>query len=198
MVITYEHIMTGIIAISIAGLVAAIIGDFFLYDQSEEIKTEKKSIVATGSMFMFYFIYLLFVINKWGMIEIENETLKSVLLTAGTLMISAGSAINIIARLQLKSSWANHIRIYEDQKLLDTGTYGIVRHPLYASLMLMFFGGAIAYANWLCATLTALVFIPFMYYRAKQEEVMLEVEFDEYKHYKKTTGMFFPKFKRLK
>jgi len=69
----------------------------------------------------------------------------------------------------------------------------VVRHPLYASIMLMLFGGSIAYRNWLSAVLTAFVFIPFMYYRAKQEETLLQEEFTEYEEYKNTTGMFFPK-----
>ncbi|MGK0469242.1 MAG: protein-S-isoprenylcysteine O-methyltransferase Ste14, partial [Clostridium sp.] len=37
------------------------------------------------------------------------------------------------------------------------------------------------------------IFIPFMYYRAKQEETLLIQTFSEYNDYIKRTGMFFPK-----
>lgn len=108
-------------------------------------------------------------------------------------MIVIGTVINIIGRIQLKSNWANHIKIYKNHSLINRGIYKVVRHPLYASIMLMLFGGSIAYRNWLSAVLTAFVFIPFMYYRAKQEETLLQEEFTEYEEYKNTTGMFFPK-----
>ena len=54
--------------------------------------------------------------------------------------------------------------------------------------------------NYLVFILNTIIFIPFMYYRAKQEEKELVKEFKEYKDYSKKTGMFFPKitFKREK
>jgi protein-S-isoprenylcysteine O-methyltransferase Ste14 len=111
-------------------------------------------------------------------------------------MIVAGAIINLLGRVQLKGNWTNHIKIYESHSLVNRGIYNVVRHPLYASIMLMLFGGSVAYRNWLSAALTAFVFIPFMYYRAKQEEVLLLEEFTEYVEYKKTTGMFLPKLWR--
>jgi protein-S-isoprenylcysteine O-methyltransferase Ste14 len=48
--------------------------------------------------------------------------------------------------------------------------------------------------------LNTIVFIPFMYYRAKQEEKELTKTFKEYKDYQKRVGMFLPKLikKRVK
>ena len=112
---------------------------------------------------------------------------------AGAMMIIAGALINILGRTRLKGNWANHIKIYEDHSLADSGVYKLVRHPLYASIILMFFGGSLAYRNWLSAILTAIVFIPFMYYRARQEEALLIGELPGYREYMRKTGMFFPK-----
>lgn len=54
------------------------------------------------------------------------------------------------------------------------------------------------YQNYLIIILNTIIFIPFMTYRAKQEEVELNKTFNEYKDYKKKVGMFFPKMLGVK
>jgi protein-S-isoprenylcysteine O-methyltransferase Ste14 len=57
----------------------------------------------------------------------------------------------------------------------------------------MYIGGAFLYLNYLALILNIFVFLPFMYYRAKQEEKILITVFENYKIYQSKTGMFFPK-----
>jgi protein-S-isoprenylcysteine O-methyltransferase Ste14 len=189
--IIFERIVNSIIVLSVMALFASIFIDFKLFNNKENTKKSKKSIVATGSMIGFYFVYYAVLRFKIGVISFSNDAI----IIIGTIMILAGSIINILGRLNLKDNWANHIKIYDGHKLITIGMYKIVRHPLYASIMLMLFGGSLAYRNWASAVLTMFVFIPFMYYRAKQEEELLSKEFEEYNDYKKQVGMFFPKMK---
>jgi serine/threonine-protein kinase len=51
--------------------------------------------------------------------------------------------------------------------------------------------------NIYCFLAVTVIFVPFMYYRAKQEETMLMQRFSEYTEYKKKTGMLFPKVSML-
>ena len=185
-----------IIMLSIVAVFVAILLDFVKYNDNNTVKKGKRSIVATGSMIGFFVVFCVVIYLRWGSIEFNNTIAVLVIIIIGTGMIAAGSVINILGRLQLKSNWANHIKIYEGHTLVNRGVYKIIRHPLYASIMLMLFGGSLAYRNWLSAVLTAFIFIPFMYYRAKQEEKLLQDEFAEYREYMKNTGMFFPKFRR--
>ena len=177
------------IMLSIVAVFVAILLDFVKYNDNGTVKKGRRSIVATGSMIGFFVIFCIVIYLRWGSFNFDNITV----IITGTIMIAVGSAINILGRLQLKSNWANHIKIYEGHTLVNRGIYKIIRHPLYASIMLMLFGGSVAYRNWLSAVLTVCVFIPFMYYRAKQEETMLSEEFAEYAEYKRKVGMFFPK-----
>ena len=62
----------------------------------------------------------------------------------------------------------------------------------------MIYAVGILCSNYLVIILNTVVFIPFMYYRAKQEEKELIKTFKEYKKYRKETGMFFPKIIRGK
>jgi protein-S-isoprenylcysteine O-methyltransferase Ste14 len=177
--------------LSIVAVFVAILLDFVKYNDNNIVKKGRRSIVATGSMIGFFVVFCVVIYLHWGSFEINNIAV----IIFGTIMIIAGSVINILGRLQLKSNWANHIKIYEGHTLVNRGVYKIIRHPLYASIMLMLFGGSVAYRNWLSAVLTICIFIPFMYYRAKQEEKLLREEFIEYQEYMKKTGMFFPKYK---
>ncbi|MGL5439492.1 MAG: methyltransferase family protein [Filifactoraceae bacterium] len=207
--LSLSSILSRIITLSVVSVFVAIAVDFIKYNGVKTFKKSKRSIVATGTMTMFFLIYYLILILQFGTVRVYNpnidgsififgpmvmESTAIFLGLIGTLMIAVGAAINILGRLQLKENWANHIKIYEEHSLVNYGIYKLVRHPLYASIMLMLFGGSIAYRNWVSFLLILFIFIPFMYYRAKQEEMLLEEEFEEYKEYKRTVGMFFPKF----
>ena len=190
----FSEVVSGVISLSVVAVLIAIFVDFVRYDSKSEIKKSKRSVVATGSMFAFYVVYYLVIRLWWGSLYVKD--IPVILL--GTVMIVAGAVINIVGRVQLKANWANHIKIYDDHTLVQQGVYRVVRHPLYASLMLMFLGGSLAYRNWLSAVLTIGIFIPFMYYRAQQEETLLREEFPEYADYQQQVGMFFPRFWRSK
>lgn len=196
MSITFENIMTMAISSSVTILFAAIVMDFMLFEKKGGVKREKRSIVATGTMTLFYLVYFIVIWSRIGAITPEGSIDIKGVRIAGTVLVALGSAMNIIGRLSLKGNWADHVRIYKDQTLVETGIYGIVRHPLYSSLMVMLYGGSLAYLNFVSAVLTTFVFIPFMYYRAKQEENFLLQEFERYEDYRKRVGMFFPKFWR--
>ena len=191
--ITFEAVITYIIAMCVIAIFVAIATDFIFFNKRDDAKQEKKSIVTTGTMTIFYLIYYIVIRIHFGQISTGNIILHRVLVIIGTVMIASGAVFNIMGRLQLKRNWANQIKIYDDQSLITSGIYSLVRHPLYASIMLMLFGGSIVYANYISAILTAVVFIPFMYHRARQEEIMLEQQFKSYSDYKRKTGMFFPK-----
>jgi protein-S-isoprenylcysteine O-methyltransferase Ste14 len=191
-----ERIVSLIVAASVIAVFIAIAMDFIYFNKRDDTEREKRSIVSTGTMVMYYFIYYLTIRNGLSQLAIESKTLRNLLLVIGTVFVVAGAIVNIWGRLQLKNNWANHIKIYENHSLVTTGAYALVRHPLYASIILMLFGGSIVYVNYISAILTAVIFIPFMYYRARQEEVLLNGMFADYSEYKRKTGMFFPKIRR--
>ncbi len=195
-----NFVFSTIITLSVLVVIGSIAVDFILYSNKSNVKRSKKSLVATGTMFMFYFLYYNVIrFNIGDIVEVvsdDNVTTVLGCVFVGTLCIVVGAITSVLGRLALKNNWADHIKIYDEHTLVNKGVYKIVRHPLYSSLMLMFFGGSIAYMNYLSAVLTTFVFIPFMYYRAKQEEKLLLEEFAEYKEYRENVGMFFPKIKK--
>jgi protein-S-isoprenylcysteine O-methyltransferase Ste14 len=182
----------------VIGMVVLIIFSFIVINFSESqpnknVRKEKKSIVETGTMTLFFIAFYLVIRFKIGSIENYNPAIRLPLIILGILTILAGAYFNIQGRLVLGKNWANQIKIYKNHTFIKKNVYSIVRHPLYASLIWMFYAASIIYFNWLAFLFNSIIFIPFMYYRAKQEEVELEKTFKLYKTYKKEVGMFFPK-----
>jgi protein-S-isoprenylcysteine O-methyltransferase Ste14 len=182
-----------IVAICLFALFTSIIINF-TESRRLRAKKEKKSIVETGTMTLFFLGFYALIRFRIGAIEAIDGWMM-LLVPLGLAMLVTGTIANIKGRLDLGSNWANQVKIYEKQTLTRRGMYGIVRHPLYASLILMFYGASIAYPNYLAFLANTFIFIPFMAYRARQEEELLSKRFTEYAQYKKEVGMLFPKLR---
>lgn len=182
-----------IIMICVFSIIMAVVIDFLEFNERKEVKKKKKSIVATGSMFLFFFFFYFLLRSGNGVINLEFNTTRMPLLFVGLLLMVSGTIVNIRGRMDLGRNWSNQIKIYSDHIFIQKGMYRLVRHPLYASLIWMFFGASLVYLNYLAFLANLLIFVPFMYYRAKQEEELLLKEFPDYDGYRKKTWMFFPK-----
>lgn len=180
-------------ALCVLAMLAAVVFNFLNTEKDRSFR-ERRSPVATASMAAF-FILLYFTIRlRWSALELDGFV---AIRSCGLVLMAFGAAFNILGRVFLKKNWADHVRVYSDQQLVTNGAYRIVRHPLYASIIWMFFGAAIAYLNPLAAAETVLIFIPAMTYRSNLEEQALAETFgDQYSSYRKTTGRFFPKIGR--
>ena len=180
------------VMLSVFAVLVAILIDFAELQGRAGVKKEKKSVVETGSMLLFFFGFYAILRTGAGRIPMEFSPLKVLLMVCGTLLVIAGCAVNVKGRLDLGRNWGNQIRIYGDHTFVTGGMYRLVRHPLYASLVWMFLGASLIYQNYLAMASALFVFIPFMRYRARQEEELLVKEFAAYADYRKKVGMFFP------
>ena len=76
------------------------------------------------------------------------------------------------------------IEVPEGQKVIDTGLYGIVRHPMYSATLLLFLSMPIVLGSlWSLLIFMAYPFI--IAARLKDEEKFLEEELEGYREYKK-------------
>jgi protein-S-isoprenylcysteine O-methyltransferase Ste14 len=115
---------------------------------------------------------------------------------AGLALVVGGCLLNLAGRVALGENWADHVTLYADQRLVTRGAYRIVRHPLYASLVWMFYGAALIYSDVAALAANTLVFVPMMAVRARREERLLEAEFPDYAAYRARVGMLFPRLWR--
>ena len=76
------------------------------------------------------------------------------------------------------------IEVQENQKVIDTGLYGIVRHPMYSVTLLLFLSMPLVLGSFL-SFLCFLCYPVLIIKRLKDEEVFLEKELPGYADYKK-------------
>ena len=75
------------------------------------------------------------------------------------------------------------IEVQENQKVIDTGLYGIVRHPMYAVTLLLFLSMPLVLGS--LYSLFIFIAYPFIIVkRIKNEEMVLEKELQGYREYK--------------
>jgi protein-S-isoprenylcysteine O-methyltransferase Ste14 len=182
-----------IIGICVAAVLIAVVINFSFDNKEREAQQEKKSFVATGSMMLFLLIFLFVLKYHIGYLNLQEFWTRIIFTIIGLILIVLGTIVNLKGRLILGKNWANQIIIYQHHDLLTEGVYRIVRHPLYASTIWMFYGATLVYFNWVALAGTTMVFLPMMIYRARQEEELLIKRFPNYKQYQGKTGMFFPR-----
>jgi len=78
------------------------------------------------------------------------------------------------------------IQVEAGQRVIDSGPYGLVRHPLYAASLLMWLATPLALGSWIALPLFALL-IPFYVLRAMNEELQLTRELKGYAVYCRRT-----------
>ena len=76
------------------------------------------------------------------------------------------------------------IEVQENQKVIDTGLYGVVRHPMYMATTVLFLAMPLVLASPL-SFLIMLLYIPLIAKRIKNEEKVLEEGLEGYKEYKR-------------
>lgn len=76
------------------------------------------------------------------------------------------------------------VEVQEDQKVVDTGLYGIVRHPMYAATVLLYLALPVVLGSWY-AFLVMLLYPILIVFRIHNEEKVLEAGLAGYAEYKK-------------
>lgn len=118
---------------------------------------------------------------------------RDLLLWAMVALVALGIAFTWWARIHLGRFWSSDVVKKEGHHVIDTGPYGIVRHPIYTGLILSCF--AIAFAKGtLIAFAGASLMVLGWYLKARQEERLLRNELgqDAYGSYAARVPMLVP------
>jgi protein-S-isoprenylcysteine O-methyltransferase Ste14 len=75
------------------------------------------------------------------------------------------------------------VEVQEGQRVVDRGLYGIVRHPMYAVTVWLFWSIPIVLGSW-WSLLCFLPYLAVMVVRIRNEERVLSLELDGYTEYK--------------
>ena len=75
------------------------------------------------------------------------------------------------------------IEVQESQKVIDTGLYGIIRHPMYMSTLFLFLSMPLVLGS-VISFVIMLFYIPIIHIRIQNEESVLEKRLEGYIEYK--------------
>jgi len=100
---------------------------------------------------------------------------------AGLALTAIGYAV-VFAVMRANSYASRVVEIQEGQKVIDSGPYAIVRHPMYAAMILFYLASPLALGSW-WALIPALAYIPILAVRARDEEIMLRAGLPGYVEY---------------
>ena len=90
----------------------------------------------------------------------------------------------LYAEVMRENTWLSRtIEVQEEQKVVDTGLYGVVRHPMYMSTLFLFLAMPLVLGS-LISFLVMLVYIPIITKRIRNEEQVLEEGLEGYSEYK--------------
>ena len=104
----------------------------------------------------------------------------------------AGFAFAWWARLRLGTLWSGSVTRKDDHKIIDTGPYGLVRHPIYTGLLLALFATVLDHGS-IFALVGVLVLTVAFYVKARLEERFLSAELGPgYGQYKQRVPMLVP------
>jgi protein-S-isoprenylcysteine O-methyltransferase Ste14 len=110
----------------------------------------------------------------------------------GAAVLLAGLGFAIWARLHLGAYWSAMVAVKEGHRLIRTGPYRLVRHPIYSGILTGLLGTAVAVGQ-LRALIAAALLIAIYYRKSQDEEHLLAEEFvDEYPAYRNEVGALIP------
>jgi protein-S-isoprenylcysteine O-methyltransferase Ste14 len=101
----------------------------------------------------------------------------------GDVLLLAGW-LGILAVFRANSYAAATIQVASGQKVVSTGPYAIVRHPMYAAALLMLLGIPISLGSWWGA-LVLLALLPALGWRLLDEERLLLRDLEGYAGYRR-------------
>ena len=144
--------------------------------QSKETQGEQKKVVGFSAL-MFLAGFVLCAIDfRFGWSSMPKAVSIS---AAVVLLISYG----LYAEVMRENAYLSRtVEVQDGQKVIDTGLYGIVRHPMYFSTVLLFLAIPLVLGSWFGFALFLLY--PFLLVkRIKNEEQLLKEQLPGYAEY---------------
>jgi protein-S-isoprenylcysteine O-methyltransferase Ste14 len=143
----------------------------------EKENTQKSVVAVSGLLFVVGFV-IAGLDYRFGW---SNVPTWVVIAASVVLLISYA----LYAEVMRENAYLSRtIEVQENQKVVDTGLYGIVRHPMYAVTIWLFLAIPIVLGSWW----SLMIFLPYVaviVIRIKNEEKVLGAGLEGYTDYKK-------------
>ena len=144
---------------------------------AKEEQTEQKQVIALSGL-MFLAAFVLAGLNfRFGWLVLP----RWIVWTAAAMFLLG---YLLYAEVLRENVWLSRtVEVQEGQKVIDTGLYGVVRHPMYAVTVLLFLSMPLVLGSPLSFAVM-LGYLPIIAKRIRNEEAVLEQGLAGYREYK--------------
>ena len=106
---------------------------------------------------------------------------------------AAGFAFAWWARIHLGTLWSGQVTRKADHRIVETGPYGLVRHPIYTGILLSFYASLLLRPGWLgLAAAVVMTFSFVVKLRLEERFLSAELGVEAYAAYRKRVPMLVP------
>ena len=141
-------------------------------------KQKDQSLVVKLSGLMFLLGFIIAGLNYrfgWYVLSLRSSIIAAIVFLLAYLLY---------AEVLRKNAYLSRtIEVQENQKVIDTGLYGVVRHPMYSATILLFLSMPMVLGS-IYSFIIFLAYPIIIAMRIKGEEEFLEKELEGYKEYK--------------
>jgi protein-S-isoprenylcysteine O-methyltransferase Ste14 len=148
------------------------------------LRNRSKSVSDRADQLSYWIVWLstmlpiLFAILVWRRAIVAKgsgsfSTLFPLLRTLGCLFLIVGITLRVMAVALLNRQFTTQVLIVEQHRIVDTGIYGIIRHPAYLGHLASLLGIGLVSGNWLSLAVCAALPLAGILYRIHVEESIL-------------------------
>jgi protein-S-isoprenylcysteine O-methyltransferase Ste14 len=132
----------------------------------------------------------------WAGIKIDNVSGLAMQML-GVALLAVSLRLNVWARRHLQHFYSERVELQSEHRIIDTGPYVYVRHPVFTSLFGLVIGLLLVSPSLPTIVLAIYTFVDFTR-AARREEELLSKNLPGYTSYMKRTNAFIPVFGTLK
>jgi protein-S-isoprenylcysteine O-methyltransferase Ste14 len=129
----------------------------------------------------------------FGWVEMLSVPFPSWLRWAGFVLGLVSLGFWTWAQLALGRQWSPQLQLRERHRLVTTGPYARIRHPLYTAMFGYSAGLALVTANWVFLAFALLAIVATTVRVPKEEKMMIDEFGEDYEAYMRRSGRFFPR-----
>ena len=129
-----------------------------------------------------------------GTLAPPPDPVDSVVRLVGIVAVIAAGLLAMWGLRSIGGEMASQAEVRADTELVTGGAFGLVRHPLYLSILLLWAGASIALGSWFMAASTIVLVPPFIARSRLEEELLVEHFGDAYRRYQDRVPMLLPSF----
>ncbi len=118
--------------------------------------------------------------------------LSFAIMSAGFAVTLIGLAVTAWARIHLGQYWSDKVVIQSEHRLIRTGPYARIRHPIYFGVLLGIAGTALVVGEWRALASLLLMSINYTVKAKKEDKILFERFGEEFRSYQRDSGILLP------